>query len=63
MIDLLHVIGFGILWCLGLGIFPFISMIIVGYITKFEDETWATISFIGTIILYLLGTALFLITR
>ena len=63
MIDLLYIIGFGILWCLGLVIFPFISMIIVGYITKFEDETWSTISFIGTIILYLLGTALFLITR
>lgn len=61
--QILHGIGFGILWFLGLITFPIISMIVVGYITEFEDDTWGGIGFAGGIALYLIGSALFLITR
>ncbi|MDD4111134.1 MAG: hypothetical protein PHS54_06305 [Clostridia bacterium] len=60
--EILHLIGYGILWTIGTFLFPFIAVIIYGKIINWEEHfEIALIIFYVCFLLYLIATAIFLI--
>lgn len=59
MIDLiLKVIGYSILWCMGMFLLPLLASLIYGFMSHFEDEDMASAIFWIAFILYIIVTNL-----